>query len=544
MYNVTFDQCKQYFPLKQARHSQQTAIEFAVNAFNSGKKFVILELPVGCGKSAVGVTIANYFNSNPIGNQSGAYILTTQKVLQDQYVSDFGPKSLNILRSIKSSSNYQCLHNRDQTCAESRRVLFQLREQLAGTEYAKVCGCKCSYKLDKDKFIQSLIGVTNFSYFLAETAYKGDLTPRQLLIIDEAHNIESELSKVIEISFSEKVAKKLLGCKLMKKQPTQENVYKWLTTSYVAALKKYIANLQIKLSNALKTANTVLGKEYAQQFEKLDKHICKVNRFIDEYNQENWILNVSIDEKTKLKKFEFKPIDVSTYGNDKLYKFGEKVLLMSATIINKEAFCESIGIPMNDVEFLSLPSTFPVENRLIHFMPVGSMSKSIIDITLPKMAKAIEYILDNHQEKGIIHTVNYRIAQYIVENVKSDRLLLHDATNREDVLKKHIECNENTVLISPSMTEGVDLYDQNSRFQIICKVPFPYLGDEMVKRRMERSKIWYNFQTAKTLIQSLGRSVRNENDYAISYILDNDWEKFYKLNQSIFPNDFKQLLRM
>ena len=42
---------------------------------------------------------------------------------------------------------------------------------------------------NKEKFIEAPLGVTNFSYFLAETMYAKTLEPRDLLVIDECHNL-------------------------------------------------------------------------------------------------------------------------------------------------------------------------------------------------------------------------------------------------------------------------------------------------------------------------------------------------------------------
>jgi Rad3-related DNA helicase len=120
--------------------------------------------------------------------------------------------------------------------------------------------------------------------------------------------------------------------------------------------------------------------------------------------------------------------------------------------------------------------------------------------------------------------------------------MLHDSTNRDEVLKVHINSVEPTVLLSPSMMEGVDLKDDLSRFQIMCKVPFPYLGDLVVKKRMEKNEKWYPYMTAKSIIQSLGRSIRNETDHAISYILDSDWDRFFSKNRNLFPNEFNTLI--
>ena len=88
------------------------------------------------------------------------------------------------------------------------------------------------------------------------------------------------------------------------------------------------------------------------------------------------------------------------------------------------------------------------------------------------------------------------------------------------------------------MQEGVDLKGDLSRFQIICKLPFPYMGDQLVKERMRKWDWWYAYETAKVLIQAMGRSVRDENDKAITYILDESWEYFYRKNAHLFPPSF------
>jgi hypothetical protein len=81
--------------------------------------------------------------------------------------------------------------------------------------------------------------------------------------------------------------------------------------------------------------------------------------------------------------------------------------MMSATIVDKQVFCESLGLKMTDVAYLTIPSPFPVENRPIHYIPAGSMSKSTIDKTLPVVAETVRMLLEKHSnEKGIIHCVD------------------------------------------------------------------------------------------------------------------------------------------
>jgi len=171
------------------------------------------------------------------------------------------------------------------------------------------------------------------------------------------------------------------------------------------------------------------------------------------------------------------------------------------------------------------------------------MTSKEIDNSLPKIAEAVRKILAQHKnEKGIIHTHSYKIANYLKKRIKSRRLLFPTAENRDEVLSKHLKSNKATVIVSPSMTEGVDLEGDSSRFQVICKVPYPFLGDKLVKKRMNKWKWWYSFQTAKTVIQSMGRSVRSSKDTAVTYIIDEDWERFYDRHSSLFPKDFKSCL--
>ena len=240
----------------------------------------------------------------------------------------------------------------------------------------------------------------------------------------------------------------------------------------------------------------------------------------------------------------FKPIDVAKYAEQYLLRLGHKVLFMSATLLSHDKFAQTLGIDKDQISGKSLPSPFPTSNRPILHVPMGKMTSKEIDNTLPVLCSAIEKILEQHkEEKGIIHTHSYKISNYIKNNVKSSRLLFSTASDRDDILKKHMKSKKATVLVSPSMTEGVDLKGDFSRFQILCKVPYPFLGDKIVKKRMNKWKWWSSFQTAKSVIQSIGRSIRSKDDKAVTYILDSDWSRFFKYNAGLFPKDFLKCIK-
>lgn len=537
---------REHFPFDRIRPEQCDAIEFALDAFlNQGKRFVVLEMGTGCGKSATGVTVARYLQSlYESGDQrvklGGAYVLTTQKVLQEQYMRDFGDNK-GKLKLIKSARNYTCQFYDDRpekiSCAEIRRLL---KSRASCSVVYKMCDQSCKFQEAREIFNESPEGTTNYAYFLTAATYTKEVQRRGLLILDEGHNIESALSGFVRIAFSNFFYKHVLGVKTPTASASQHAVYTWLTKTCYPKLQAVIKERRNKVVNTLDSIEAISS---ARDLEDLERNCKRIETFMSIYDPNKWVLDVSKLDKRGERLYEFKPVDVTEYAQTLLFAYSDRVLVLSATILDRDVFCESIGIDKNNVSFMRIPSPFSPENRPIHFLPVGSMSKAAIEKTLPVMAETVKMLLDQHpNDKGIIHCVNYRVAKYIVDNVKSSRLLTHESNDRDATIERHCQSPDPTVLVSPSMMEGVDLADDMSRFQILCKVPFPYLGDASVKKRMEQNEKWYPYQTVKSIVQAFGRSIRNETDHAVSYILDSDWERFYRLNTQMFPEEFSSAL--
>ena len=112
-------------------------------------------------------------------------------------------------------------------------------------------------------------------------------------------------------------------------------------------------------------------------------------------------------------------------------------------------------------------------------------------------------------------------------------------------LIRFFEKDENPlVLVSPSMSEGVDLPYDKCRFQVIYKMPFPYLGDKQVNMRMKRDKKWYAYKTVMTLMQAYGRGMRAEDDSCYTYIIDSDINMLFKspMYRTLMPDFFKEAI--
>ena len=84
------------FPWDKFRKYQEPAINAIIKGFQT-KRYVIVEGPTGCGKTVLGLTLARLFED--------AYLATHQKMLQEQYMSDFS----EYLAQLKGRANYPCL---------------------------------------------------------------------------------------------------------------------------------------------------------------------------------------------------------------------------------------------------------------------------------------------------------------------------------------------------------------------------------------------------------------------------------------------------
>ena len=94
------------------------------------------------------------------------------------------------------------------------------------------------------------------------------------------------------------------------------------------------------------------------------------------------------------------------------------------------------------------------------------------------------------------------------------------------------------------MYEGIDLPYDACRWQIVSKVPWPYLGDPAVKYLSEVDPEWYQWETIKTIIQASGRIVRSTDDYGSTFILDASFRRLYTDSKSrgLFPTWFMEAI--
>lgn len=519
--------------LKFSPRPQQTQIlDFVKSVFKSEKKFAFIDAPTGVGKSYAAVMISDWYRKE-INSKAKIDILTNTKLLQDQYVKDF-----SFMANLKGKNNYWCRRN-NMGCGDSL-ILNKTSD--------KKCQI-CPYKIAQAHFLRSQLSLTNFHLMTSYAMYSPDILAERsanLLIIDEAHSFEETFCDFISSSFSERTLKLL--------DIWQNSMEKDLDMiSNINQLSEYVQKVIIplltgKIEELLEDAKEARAKnkkaDLAKKADFADKSMCKYMRFInDKHNYaKNWIFEKDLDQNGKTK-ILVEPIWGNQYLKEMFWKKYDHVICMSGTILNRDLFSFLMGIDPEESEYLSIPCPFPIENRPIIYLKFGKMSyyekKNSFKRAVPIMQKILE---KNKDHKGIIHTANYEFSKWIQASIKDKRLIFHDSFNREKSLENHLTSEFETVIVSPSMINGVDLKDDFSRFQVILKIPFPNLVSTKVKKRLETKPEWYNWKTLVDILQSYGRSIRNDTDWAETYILDQCFDQV--LDNNNVPKYFLEALKV
>jgi len=531
-----------HFPFAEARPSQNAAMKALEKWNGSPKKFFIYEGPTGSGKSGIDIAEASYAKTMPGYQrfQQGAYILTPMKSLAEQYMTDFEPMGLV---ELKGRNNFPCDKWTGITGEPVDCETGAILNKSTGLDNERCAFCP--YRAAKERFIAAPFGTTNFSYYLNETSHSGQLPDRNVLILDEGHNTEEQILRLTETVIDKKLCKEYGVADLpVFDEGDNAAVLVWLDSVFMPAANAH-AN---KLAKKFKEARDEERAKIAKKISGLERFLQRLNRFRNSNDPGEWLCWSDWAADARSGKaygtgdLLIKPLTARLFADELLFSKAQKVLITSATILDFETFMRNLGIRPSDATTLATPSEFPVENRPMFYSPVGNMRQKDIDTTLPKMAPAIEQLLTRYfKHKGICHTHSYKInrfvTQYLQSTPQASRVVTHDSTkgSRDRALDRHFSSKEPTVLFSPSMSEGLDLTDDLSRFQIITKVPFPPLTP-YIKARMRRDPDWYQWQTSLHLVQGTGRSNRHKDDRAHTHILDAGFADFITQNNRRLPD--------
>jgi len=522
--NKIFD----YWPVPeyQPRKNQIKALEWLEQ---QTAKYIILEAPVGSGKSITALNLSKFLSN---GN-GDSFVLTPQRILQEQYEHDFKNHGKNFLASLQGKSNYKC---------EEKSTSCNI-----GTIVKPRCD-DCPFVQAKKEARESSNTVLNYKLALTSFTHTETFKKRTLMVMDEAHTLERHLVDFDSVDITYARCKRYdINFKVHKEI---EPAMIWVKNVYLPKIEGILDDMQSDYEYLYEKAGSDISHKELNKLKEIDEladHVTEVLamtlRNVDYLNK----YFVLVWDKTMI---QFKRL-TGSYSFKKIVEpMANRFLFMSSTILNKTAFCNDLGIDPDETAFLSLDSDFPVENRPIYYMPVMRMNaawnKPEQASDRKKMIARIQELLKLHKnDSGVLHTASYAVSMWLVKELegKTSHIIHHhnpdDDIKRNDAISCFIESNTPSILISPSSTEGLDLKDDLARFALIVKTPFGYLGDQWIKRRMEMSSEWYRRRAMTDIIQGGGRIVRGDEDEGTVYILDESFGYLYTQSLGMIPKWWK-----
>lgn len=489
------------------RSEQIRAVTDIVRAFEDSR-LVVLDAPTGSGKTLIGETVRLLLRS------TGLYVCSSLG-LQDQFARDFGYSKV-----VKGRSNYR-------TESYPQRYPIISCDDCQWTQDSPQCAyCErkatCPYEISKNAAIRSNLAVVNSAYALTEWNGPGRFSGRQLVVIDEADEFEKAVVNHVSVGISsQRMAQ--FGWKTPKKVTVPECWTEWLAD-------------HIPRCERLLDAATV---------EKESKYLGRLldrMRVVEKHLGEGMPYAYTGDDR----RLEFKPASVSDYCEEAVWRHGEKFLLMSATTISSGSMLRGLGWK-NSSHTTTLRSSFPIENRPVVVKPVANMSRRTRDEEYPRLEETVRGLIDSEPGRVLVHAVSYSMAKALSDSLSGGGRPVFSygmASDRATAISQYVR-TPGGILVAPTADRGVDLPDDLCRLCIISKVPYPDLGDRMVRLRMglPDGQEWYTASTVRGIVQMAGRGVRHKEDYCRTVILDSQFGRgIWLRGRVMFPEWFKEAM--
>ena len=510
---------------KPFREHQEEAVDFILG---STQRFVFLCAPTGSGKSLIAMTA---------GMASGSCTYAVHsKPLQNQITTDF-PEAMSLfgrsnypcLNSISDLSCDECSHTRNSPCSLKRTA--------------------CKYELAKRNTLAHNLRILNYDYLLTEANYVGRFSDplNGFNIIDEADNLENTLINFCSLTLTDYALKRLGMKEGMERLHKTGKDTVGLIASWVdfAQEARYSANRIVSsYSKEIAQYPQILNDYQARtvkELSRIKRLLESINIFIDNVDP-TWLMDSPQEGK-----YIFRPLWMTEDLADKfLWRHAKKWILMSASFLPIKIESKRLGVPMDALEYKDLPSTFSASRRPIFINGIANLSAKTMEEEAPKLTAEIKKIVDIHPDvKGLVHGVSYKLANRIMDDVDSPRLITHNSKDRQEVLDRFISSPEPLVLVSPSMDRGVSFEQDLCRFIVVAKAPYLSLGDRVVAARLYSKGIgsqWYTATMLLTVLQMTGRGFRSADDYCENYILDEQFSRALLRRPSYLPEWWKEAL--
>lgn len=568
------------------QHQLQVAKK-VIDEFVDGRESVVAEMPTGFGKSFFAFIITKIFEF--LDEKNSSYILVPNKFLQDQYDKDIKQFNLYTYKMIKGQSNYTCPINNDSPFAERTCKDSSISSVMNGmsTQFAK-CTKTCKYMCDRREAITAKTTVQNYNYWLSTINYvwpmladQAPFKPRTVTIFDETHVLGDIVQDMfaVELNLNTVLRRTTAYYPLLQQQfyvpreiPTPEALLSELINQ-ISSIEADLDNVEKVYDHLTKIVEVLVdihkpfnknledlidglpkNEDDKPQLEDIHRQLLGYDDLLDTYIES--ITNIlalykqlgketivaSVDEivsdrivpyknfgKISTSKLVLQCTKEAELCKLAVHSKSDYKIFMSATIGNLDHYAEQTGI--ENYGKVVVPQVFNYDKSPIYKVtPMLSMAHRNKVANTPAMVQRILRIIDNHpNERGLIHTGNYALARKLAET-GHPRIMMYNNSNEKLDMIRELENRPDAVIIGPSITTGVDLKNDLCRFMIFMKVPYKSLADRLTKAKMNLYSRWYGWVTLASVLQGLGRGIRNYDDYCVTYLMDEAFNNFFYRN--------------
>lgn len=323
---------------------------------------------------------------------------------------------------------------------------------------------------------------------------------------------------------------------------------------------KLLGELSENITDNIKSYSTYNGGKITKAQQNINgkaqwclNYISSVDNFITAVKSagiDYIIVEYNKDDKTGEYSYQLNCAKEDYMCSEYLLKHAGNKVMLSATVGGHSSFDENMGIEFtrDKVSYMcKIPSTFNFDKSPIYYIPTYKMNYANKNNDFPNIIQLVNRVVSAHKSsRGIIHTGSYENAVQVLANAPyeiKNRLIIYSSSKDKNEAIAKLKSSADGILIGPTLTEGVDLPDDMCRFIIIIKMPYPNIKSQLVKKKIELFPSWYNSTTSNIIIQSIGRGVRNENDYCTTYIMDGCFTHLYEQTKEQYPDYIQKRIK-
>ncbi|MGQ4556367.1 helicase C-terminal domain-containing protein [Halobellus sp. GM3] len=521
------------FPAPSFRGAQERALSDIRDAFAAGNDVVLVRAPTGSGKSLLARSIAGAaatVEETAPAEATDAYYTTPQVSQLDDVAEDPLLDDLNVIRG---KSNYTCILNGETDTPVDRAPCARQ----AGFD----CSVRhrCPYFSDRAIASNRRIAAMTLAYFM-QTAGSDVFRKRDVVVIDEAHGLAEWAEMYATVDLNPRTVPVWDDVRVPDVTADGDPVER--TSRFAETLAGVAERAKDELIR-----KPELTPEDAARRDRLQELRSELQWFVSDYRDPEspttWVVDQPDGEGGAI---TVKPLDPARYLHHTVWDRGNTFALLSATILNKAAFCRGVGLDPSNVALVDVEHTFPVENRPLYDVTQGKMTYDRREETLPKVARTLVRIMANHRdEKGLVHCHSYAIQSELQRRLAQlglgDRVRGHDRENRDAALESWKVTDDPDVFLSVKMEEALDLAGDLCRWQVVCKAPYLNTSDSRVARRLEEGQwAWYRRAALRTVIQACGRVVRAPDDHGATYLADSSLLDLFERTRGDMPAWFRE----